>query len=82
MTFTCFYVQGASILCGGERVNPGGEFAGGHFIAPTVVTGMSIKFNCQSQYCREFAQYEIINFCIVIIIASTMVSGNTFQAQV
>jgi aminomuconate-semialdehyde/2-hydroxymuconate-6-semialdehyde dehydrogenase len=33
--------EGGKILCGGERVFPGGELDGGFFIQPTVIVGLS-----------------------------------------
>lgn len=33
--------EGGKILCGGKRVNPGGEFADGYYLEPTVIEGLS-----------------------------------------
>jgi aminomuconate-semialdehyde/2-hydroxymuconate-6-semialdehyde dehydrogenase len=32
--------EGGKVLCGGESVNPGGDFSEGYFIAPTIIEGL------------------------------------------
>ena len=39
-------VEGGTILCGGNRVNPGGDCANGYFIEPTIIEGLS--YNCRT----------------------------------
>ena len=38
--------EGGKILCGGNAVNPGGEFSKGWFIEPTVIEGL--PYNCRT----------------------------------
>jgi aminomuconate-semialdehyde/2-hydroxymuconate-6-semialdehyde dehydrogenase len=38
--------EGGKILCGGNAVNPGGEFSGGWYIEPTVIEGLS--YDCRT----------------------------------
>lgn len=38
--------EGGTILCGGERVNPGGHNAEGWFVAPTVIEGL--PYDCRT----------------------------------
>src|ERR1051325_1265822 len=38
--------EGGTILCGGHAVDPGGEFSGGWYIAPTVIEGL--PYNCRT----------------------------------
>lgn len=38
--------EGGKILCGGNAVNPGGEFSGGWYIEPTIIEGLS--FDCRT----------------------------------
>jgi len=38
--------EGGKILCGGEAVNPGGDFSEGWFIAPTVIEGLA--YDCRT----------------------------------
>jgi len=38
--------EGGKILCGGNAVNPGGEFSNGWFIEPTVIEGL--PYNCRT----------------------------------
>jgi aminomuconate-semialdehyde/2-hydroxymuconate-6-semialdehyde dehydrogenase len=32
--------EGGQIVCGGERIRPGGDLDGGYYVAPTVITGL------------------------------------------
>ena len=50
--------EGGTILCGGKDVNPGGDHAGGYFIEPTVIEGLS-------QQCRT-NQEEIFGPVVTI----------------
>ena len=38
--------EGGKILCGGNAVNPGGEFSGGWYIEPTVIEGL--PYDCRT----------------------------------
>lgn len=38
--------EGGKVLCGGTAVNPGGEFSGGWYIAPTVIEGL--PYDCRT----------------------------------
>lgn len=38
--------EGGNILCGGNAVNPGGEFSGGWYVAPTVIEGL--PYDCRT----------------------------------
>jgi aminomuconate-semialdehyde/2-hydroxymuconate-6-semialdehyde dehydrogenase len=38
--------EGGTILCGGERIYPDGEFANGFYIAPTVIEGLA--YDCRT----------------------------------
>lgn len=38
--------EGGNILCGGSEINPGGEFSGGWYIAPTVIEGLA--YDCRT----------------------------------
>ena len=38
--------EGGTILCGGHAVDPGGEFSGGWYIAPTVIEGL--PYDCRT----------------------------------
>lgn len=38
--------EGGKILCGGNAVNPGGEFSGGWYIAPTVIE--ELPYDCRT----------------------------------
>lgn len=38
--------EGGTILCGGEAVKPEGEFAGGWYVAPTVIEGLA--YDCRT----------------------------------
>lgn len=35
--------HGGEVVAGGEQVNPGGRFAGGYFVAPTIICGLPQK---------------------------------------
>jgi aminomuconate-semialdehyde/2-hydroxymuconate-6-semialdehyde dehydrogenase len=38
--------EGGTILCGGNRVNPGGDCSNGYFIEPTIIEGLS--YDCRT----------------------------------
>lgn len=38
--------EGGKVLCGGNSVNPGGEFSGGWYIEPTVIEGL--PYDCRT----------------------------------
>ncbi len=38
--------EGGTVLCGGKRVHPEGEFAEGYYIEPTVIEGLA--FDCRT----------------------------------
>lgn len=38
--------EGGKILCGGNSINPGGEFSGGWYVAPTIIEGL--PYNCRT----------------------------------
>jgi aminomuconate-semialdehyde/2-hydroxymuconate-6-semialdehyde dehydrogenase len=33
--------EGGKVICGGKRVNPGGEFSEGYYLEPTIIEGLS-----------------------------------------
>lgn len=38
--------EGGKVLCGGQQINPGGEFAEGYYIEPTIIEGL--PYNCRT----------------------------------
>lgn len=38
--------EGGTILCGGKRIDVGGEFANGYYLQPTIIEGLD--FNCRT----------------------------------
>lgn len=38
--------EGGTILCGGNRIEVGGEFANGYYLQPTIIEGL--EFNCRT----------------------------------
>ncbi len=38
--------EGGTILCGGKRIDVGGEFANGYYLQPTIIEGL--EFNCRT----------------------------------
>jgi aminomuconate-semialdehyde/2-hydroxymuconate-6-semialdehyde dehydrogenase len=38
--------EGGTILCGGKRIDVGGEFANGYYLQPTIIEGLA--FNCRT----------------------------------
>lgn len=38
--------EGGTVLCGGEALSPGGDFAQGYYIAPTIIEGL--QYDCRT----------------------------------
>ncbi len=41
--------EGGTILCGGERLEVGGENAGGYFLSPAIIEGLSNEARCNQE---------------------------------